>query len=75
MCVLCPPFENCPITADHAKLPINHTYLVKKRVNLPFKMLIIDFGMAPSTDCRIFTISLPIIATVTQNLIWWPEVY
>lgn len=63
------------LLVKHAELPVNHTYIVLKkiRLNLPFLILAIDFGIAPSTACRIFSKSLPVIATFMQNLIRWPD--
>ena len=60
---------------DQSSLPVRHIYIVLKkiRLNSSFAILVVDFGLSTSSICRIFSKSLPIIASLMQELIMWPE--
>ncbi|CAL1267712.1 unnamed protein product [Larinioides sclopetarius] len=63
------------LLSEETSLPINHIYLVLKkiRLNLQFSILAMDFGLTTSTACRIFSKSLPLIASSMRDLIVMPD--
>lgn len=63
------------LLTEQAPLPINHIYIVLKklRLNMPFSIMALDFGLSVSTISRIFSNTLPVLAEKMQELIVWPD--
>lgn len=63
------------LLCEEAPLPTNHIYLALKkiRLNLPFSILALDFGLSVSTSSRVFSKALPVLAKKMQDLISWPH--